>query len=197
MHNIAKLVVLILACLIPAISSGEECTVLKSGKIADATEYLRRAAEKQPVSLSCVQLAFEQIAGAPSEQAVPILIDYLGYKRTLNSGEGRGIFLHGNTPGTLYPAIHALYTIGPPAEPGLISFVAHSKEQGGVEQNNALYTLLLIHHGDAMSVIGNLMKESKSSSDTEDRTRLRAAATNVAAKWCDEQAKEKCEDALK
>jgi hypothetical protein len=194
MHQTVKIVTLSMLLLLPALSSGQECSDLSSGTAADAAEYLRHA-QGQPSSPACLQSAFHTIARLPVEQAVPLLTQNLGLKRSLTSAERHGIFMHGNTTETLYPAVYSLFTIGPPAKPGLISFIGRSEEGKVIERKNALYTLLLIEHGNAMHVIESLMKASRQTRDASGRTRLRAAAEN-AAKWCDDRIRGKCREAL-
>src|ERR1017187_6650420 len=101
--------------------------------------------------------------------------------------------MHGDGPNVLYPAVHELYALGKPAEPALLRFVAGTKDAGGIEREDALYTLLLIHHGNAMDVVEILTKESNASGNDSARSRLRAAARD-AAKWCDDRIRVKCED---
>jgi hypothetical protein len=196
MRPAMKIVTLSIAYLLPVAALGQECTALRSATVEDAAEYLQAAAGRS-TSAACVQLAFQLIAASPTEQAVPLLIENLGLKRPLNNGERRGIFMHGNTPENLYPAIHELFTIGPPAEPKLIRFISHTHDEKDVERHNALYALLLIHHGNAMGVIDSLMKVSKATVEAGDSGRLRAAAADVASKWCDERIRQRCEDALR
>ena len=164
------------------------------GSVAEAAEYLQHASTAV-TPLVCVQAAFQRIANAPSAEAVPLLLQYLGFKRPLNEGEKQGIFIHGRTPATLYPAVQALSTIGAPAESGLIGFLANENHEKEVERSNAHYTLLLVHHGNTMMVIEDLIKASESTRDDAESTRLGAASGEAATKWCDERIKEKCKDA--
>ena len=107
----------------------------------------------------------------------------------------KGYLFTGALPATLYPAVHALSTIGAPAESGLIGFLANENHEKEVEKSNALYTLLLIHHGKTMMVIEDLIKARESTRDDAESARLGAAAREAATKWCDERIKEKCKDA--
>jgi hypothetical protein len=195
MPDSAKLGFVIATLLASVFSAGQECDALKSTSAPAVTEYLQHVGD-DPAASSCVEAAFHQIATAPPELAVPTLITYIGYKRPLNKGERLGIFMHGNGPNVLYPAVHELFVIGSPAEPALIGFIAKNKDNAGPESKNAVYTLLLIHHGDVVSVLQELHKASVSSTSDEARDRLQGAARD-ALKWCDERAHAQCEDALK
>jgi hypothetical protein len=190
-----KVTLLTAMFLLSAWSIGQECEALKTSSVEKITDYLQHAGDDSAVA-ACVQVAFHRMAAPPPEQAIPLLTTYLGYKRPLNESERHGFFMHGKAPDVLYPAVQELYSIGGPAEPVLVSFLARNKENTGPESKNAVYTLLLIHHGDAISVVQELHKASVSSASGEARDRLQAAARD-ASKWCDERARSECEDALK
>lgn len=103
--------------------------------------------------------------------------------------------MHGNGPSVLYPAVHELFLIGSSAEPFLLNFIAENRDNDDMAKQNALYTLLLIRHGNVISLIRELRTRSKSSITPIARERLEAAAKE-AMKWCDGQSKTKCEDVL-
>jgi hypothetical protein len=124
-------------------------------------------------------------------------IELLGYKRPLSEGEQHGIFMHGNGPGVLYPAVSELFALGGPAERPLLHFVAENKDTARIERDNALYTILLIHHGNAEEVIEAVMVESRASGDGPERARLHAAAKDVATTWSDDRNRVKCEEMQK
>jgi len=188
-------IVLATGCLLSTLSTGQECDALNAASAAKAADYLQHAGD-DPTAAACVQIAFHQIAASPPEQAIPLLITYLGYKRPLNEGERHGIFMHGNGPSVMYPAVHELYVFDKAAEPAIGRFIAENRNNKGTELENAVYTLLLIHHGNALSVVQALHRVSASSTTVEARDRLQRAATD-AVKWCDEGHKPQCEDALK
>jgi hypothetical protein len=190
-----KIVLLVAVCGFSDLAIGQECDALRSGSAAKATDYIQHAG-KDAGAAACVQVAFHRIASSPPELAIPLLINYLGYKRPLNDGERHGIFLHGNGPAVLYPAVHELYVLGDAAESALVTFIGTNKSGTRTELDNALYTLLLIHNGSALAVIQELHKESTSSASMETRDRLQDAARD-GLKWCDERWRSKCEDALK
>jgi hypothetical protein len=190
-----KVMLLVAVFLLSTLSVGQECEALKTSSVEKLTEYLQHAGDSAEVA-SCVQVAFHRMAVLPSEQAIPLLITYLGYKRPLNESERNGFFMHAKAPDVLYPAVQELFVIGSPAEPALIGFIAKNKDNAGPESKNAVYTLLLIRHGDVVSVIQELHKASVSSTSDEARDRLQAAARE-AMKWCDDRAHAQCEDALK
>jgi hypothetical protein len=79
----------------PILAAGQECEDLKSRTASAGIGYLRHAGD-DTTAQPCVDRAFRQIASAPQEQAISLLIDLLGYKRPLSEGERLGIFMHGD-----------------------------------------------------------------------------------------------------
>ena len=120
------------------LAAGQECEALKSGFPSAAIGYLRHAGD-DTTAKSCVDRAFRQIASAPQEQAISLLIDLLGHKLPLSEGERLGIFMHGNGPNVLYPAVHELYALGKPAEPALLR-LSGIKDAGRIDRETP-YTL--------------------------------------------------------
>ena len=190
-----SLVLLVITWLLPTTVTAQECAVVKLASAEQAANYLQHAGRNAEAA-ECVQVAFRRIAMSPVEEAIPILIKYLPYKRPLNEGERNGIFMHGNGADVLYPAVHELYTLGAPAESAIVNFMAEDTSATGVVLDNALYSMLLIHHGNALAVIQRLQSDSASSASVEARDRLQAAS-KAAMKWCDERWQTRCEDALK
>jgi len=186
-------VLLAVAWLLPTVTA-QECAAVKLASAEQAANYLQHAGSNAEAA-ECVQVAFRQIANSPVEEAIPVLIRYLSYKRPLNEGERNGIFMHGKGLDVLYPAVHELYTLGAPAESALVHFIAEDKNATGAARENALYSMLLIHHGNALAVIQRLHSDSAASASAEAIDRLQAAA-KAALRWCDERWQTRCEDAL-
>jgi hypothetical protein len=189
----AIMMVLVIANALSSRAIGQ-CDDLRSASVEQATSFIERAPD-DAASAKCVQIAFDLIGSLPTEQAVPVLLKYLGYKRPLNDGERLGIFKHGDGPGTLYPALHELVHLGSASEPGVIRFIGESKDASRTVLDNAIHALVLIHHGDGLAVVQKLHSESGIAVDPDASRRLQSAAKD-ATKWCDERWGEKCADAL-
>ncbi|MGA9391288.1 MAG: hypothetical protein WBV69_12650 [Candidatus Sulfotelmatobacter sp.] len=183
---------LAVACLLPTLSAGQRCSALNDATVEQLVDYLQHPAD-DAATASCVQATFRLIASLPPRQAIPLLISYLGYKRPLTESERSGYFMHGNGPNVLYPAVHELRVLGSAAEPAILDTIAEGKNRG-VALENALFTLLLIHQGDAVAVIRELRKKSVSSTTLGATNRLQSAV-NYAMKWCDERSNSQCNDA--
>jgi len=190
-----SLVLLVVAWLLPTTVTAQECAAVKLASAEQAANYLQHAGSNAEAA-ECLQVAFRQIAKSPVEEAIPVLIKFLSYKRPLNEGERNGIFMHGKGADVLYPAVYELYTLGVPAESALVHFIAEDTNARGVARENALYSILLIHHGNALAVVQRLHSDSVASASVEARDRLQTAS-KAAMRWCDERWQTKCEGALK
>jgi hypothetical protein len=90
----AIMMVLVIANALSSRAIGQ-CDDLRSASVEQATSYIEHAPD-DAASAKCVQIAFDVIGSLPTEQAVPVLLKYLGYKRPLNDSEQHGFFMHGN-----------------------------------------------------------------------------------------------------
>jgi hypothetical protein len=195
MSNSVKLLAVLIGCLLPSEVISQECRSLASGSATVATEYIEHT-DDNPDAASCVKLAFHQIAVGPPAESIPVLINFLSYKRPLNKGERSGIFMHGKGPSELYPAVHELGGLGPDAEVALIGFIPSKEDSNSLEIENALYAILLIHHGNVVGVIQRLRAEAENSDGPTARNRLKVAARTM-LRWCDDRSRPECERALR
>ena len=151
-------------------ASAQLCNILKSASVQKLTEYIDQAPDDAQAA-TCVLIAFHQVGIAPAEKALPILVNYLTYKRPRTEGERYGIYKHFPAPDVLYPAIHELVVLGNKSEPTIIDFIA-SEQANGLALDNALYTLLLIPQGDTLTVIHELHSASLVNRRNSARNRL-------------------------
>jgi hypothetical protein len=176
-------------------ASGQTCEASAIDQPPSARAYLQNSPDAAKTS-ECVEAAFRSISTLPQTEAIPVLISYLGYKRPLTASEQNGIFLHGPVPDVLYPAVEALYKIGPPAEPALFDVLASESRPDSVEASNALYTLLLIHHGNLPPIIKGLSRRATKLSDGPAADHLHAYVKTL-LEQCTDAFKQKCEDAAR
>lgn len=181
-----------LVCASPYKLAGQSCESAKITSLTEAKEYLDQATDNS-MTEPCVALAFKAIASAPSAQSVPLLITYLQFKRPLNDAERHGIFMHGNDSAAMYPAVQALFETGPAAQPALVHLVGTQYDETSLARSNALYTLLLIHHGNALEVVKLLMTASHTTNANATAANLRSAAKSFSNKWCSGSFQKKCE----
>jgi hypothetical protein len=172
----------------------EDCEALKGASGFDAVSFLERG---QVQTAECSKLAFQLIQHLPKDDAVPVLIKYLGYKRPQSDAERHGVSASGGFKEVLYPAVNALYAIGIPAEPALIEVVAQNDRKDSIERKNALYTLELIRHGDTVALLKSMHEHCLSLGDTPEGANLESAIQELKRRRCHDKLAQPCEDALK
>jgi len=172
----------------------ESCTDLKSASGFDAVSYIEHGQVK---TAACAKVAFRLIQHLPKDDAIPVLIKYLGYKRPLSYAEQHGVSTSGGYQEIMYPAVNALYAIGLPAEPALIEVVARSEGKESIERKNAMYTLELIEHGDTVALLRVMHNRRLSFGDSTDGANLESAIQELKKRRCHDKLAQLCEDALK
>lgn len=178
---------------LPKLSPAQECDALQSHSSQEAIKYLQAIQDDQRTR-SCVHTAFKDISSLPSDQAVPILLLYIAYKRPLTDLEKKGVSFS-RDPGNLYPAVQVLFDLGREAvEPSLITFLGQEASSDPQSFENAVYLLRALRHGDVLAALNDLKARRAVTADAAVNLRLRAAAQAL-NKWCDPLWKEKCEAA--
>lgn len=194
-QNVAIIVTTLSLMLVSSpVLASDTCEALTS---ASAEEAVKALDSGQLKTAECAMTAFQLIHGLPSQDAIPILIRLLGYKRPLREAERQGFLKHGPLPDTMYPAVKSLYQIGTSAEPALIEVIAQTEDKNSIEYKNALYTLRLIRHFDVVPTIRLLRKRSLSLAGTPAATRLESAAVYLQARYCTGERSQRCEERLK
>ena len=176
-----------------SICSAEECEALK---FASANDAVNEVEQGRIQTATCAKAAFQLIRHLPEEEAIPILIKYLGYKRPQTDAEKHGFYIHGPSPDVLYPAVESLYDIGSPAESRLIDAIARNDSKDSIEYKNALYTLVLIHHSDMVPLLKALHGRSVELAGTPEGARLESVAQDVKKQHCQGKLQAACDNAL-
>jgi len=184
---------LIAALAFSAFALSQDCEALKFASAADAVNYLD---VRQDPTAECVNAAFQLIQRLPQEDAIPILIKHLGYKRPHTGAENLGFYIHGPLPWLLYPAVEALYSVGLPAEPALIDGISRIEDNDSIDRANALYALILIHHSSILPLIRTMHQRSLSLRGTPSHDRLESAILELKGRYCYGKLKQECEKAL-
>jgi hypothetical protein len=187
------IVMAVALCGLPKLSPAEECDSLQSHSSQEAIKYLQTIQGDQRTR-SCVHAAFKEISSMPSDQALPILLQYIAYKRPLTDIEKKGVSFS-RDPGNLYPAVQVLFDLGRDAvEPSLITFLGQEASSDPQSFENAVYLLRALRHGNVLAALEDLKAKRSVTADAAVNQRLRAAAQAL-NKWCDPLWKEKCEAA--
>jgi HEAT repeat protein len=169
----------------PCVSQG--CEELKLASATDAVNALDRGEIR---TAFCSRAAFQLIGNLPPEQAVPILIKYLGFMRPKSNEVQHGL----PSP---YPAVDALAKVGLAAEPALIDFIAQQEDDSSLQRANAVDALDLIRHGDAVPTIKLMRERSAELAGTPAASRLDSAAHYMLRKYCPGKLRQHCEERLK
>jgi len=138
----------------------------------------------------CSRAAFQLIENLPQEEAIPILIKYLGFKRPISNEVQHGL----RSP---YPAVDALAKVGLAAEPTLIDFIAQQEDDNSLQRANAVEALDLIRHGDVVPTIKLMRERSASLAGTPAANRLDSAAQFMLKTYCPGKLRQRCEQRLK
>jgi len=168
----------------PCASQG--CEELKLESASDAVNALDHGEIK---TAFCSRAAFQLIENLPQEEAVPILIKYLSFKRPI-SNEPHGLE-------SQYPAVEALGKLGPAAEPALIDCIAHQENDNSLQRANALLALGLIRHGDIVPTIKLMRERSSLLAGTPAAAHLDAAAQYLWKHYCSGRLQSLCEKELR
>jgi HEAT repeat protein len=176
---------LLFACLWANPCASQGCEDLKLATATDAVNALDHVEIK---TAFCSRSAFQVIENLPQEQAVPILIKYLGFRRP-TSNEAHGLR-------SQYPAVDALAKLGLAAEPALIDFIARQEDDNSVQRANALEALGLLRRGDVVPTIKLLREHSAALAGTPPAARLDSAAKYLLKTFCPGKRLQKCEEGL-
>lgn len=153
--------------------TSQDCGALKLASATDAVNALHRGEVK---TASCSRAAFQLIVNLAPEEAVPILIKYLGFERPIANEPNAHEFP--------YPAVDALAKVGLAAEPFLIDFITQLEDNNSVQRRNALDALGLIRHADVVPTIKLMRERSASLAGTPAATRLDSAAQYLLKHYC-------------
>jgi|GEM_PF-2413272 len=164
----------------------QRCDELKLASATDAVNALDRGEIR---TAFCSRAAFQLIGDLPQEEAVPILIKYLGFRRPDSNGPQR--------LQSRYPAVDALAKVGLAAEPALIDFIAQQEDDNNLQCANAVEALDLIRHGDAVPAIKLMRERSAALAGTPAAGRLDSAAHYMLKTYCPGKFRQKCEERLK
>ena len=130
LNSVLLAAILFVVLIFANLCASQGCEELKLASATDAVNALDHGEIK---TAFCSRAAFQLIENLPQEEAVPILIKYLGFRRPI-SNEPHGLR-------SQYPAVDALWKLGPAAEPALIDFIARQEDEKGVQHANALEAL--------------------------------------------------------
>lgn len=128
-----------LCCLAPihSMKAADLCSDLRGRDTAAHLEYLR--GDRSKLATKCIVTAIEYVGAKRYTQAIDVLVHYLDYHEPDQDPQK---YVKGGIP-ALYPAVDALYSVGKPAVPELITVISDANSTELVRQN-AAYAVFLI-----------------------------------------------------
>jgi hypothetical protein len=130
----------------------------------------------------CVAFLLKQLGEAKYVQASYTIATYLDFEWPKRKPAPAPSAARMSGPQDHYPAAEALFAIGVGSVPGMIRFLSGSNVTP-VAHRNAIEMLLMIYREDQVKAVTELLKASRSASDTIVATR-RASAAIEAANGC-------------
>ena len=165
------------------------CAELEGAKPEVHLEYLQR--DHSALRPDCIFYAIDQIGLKHYAPAVK----YLDYRVHEDPTKAHlPVIMRIPTPGSLYPAITALFEIGKPAVPDLVGAIA-GPDTTDVARSNSIEALFLIHREDVSEAVALLNRASRESADRQASQRLMDAARRM-ADMCRGPAINSCMNAL-
>jgi hypothetical protein len=130
--------------------------------------------------------AIERLGRMRSVEAIDDLKALLTFRRTFEWERGRPgdmyVELQLMTTDGRYPAVGALFQIGRPSLPTLVS-VIQAHEPSSLETENAIFTVMLIYREEPSEGVEYLRKAATKVSSSEEAQRLLDAAEHAKRKW--------------
>ncbi|MGA7695921.1 MAG: hypothetical protein WCA76_12925 [Candidatus Sulfotelmatobacter sp.] len=172
-QKIHRRVFLLATAVLTQLCNAQDCESLKTATPEAIVSALDHGEIKTEL---CSRAVFRRIEQFPNDESIPILIRNLSFRRPI-SNEPHGLR-------SQYPAVDALWKLGPAAEPALIDFIARQEDEKGVQHANALEALGLIRQGDVVPTIKLLRERSASVAGTPAARRLDSAAQYLWQHYC-------------
>ncbi len=196
--NDVKVFVILIAVVSSHVSlKAQDCDLLRQSTRVQLINYLQSNSRSEP-EWPCIKFALRELGeskGKEAKEAIPVLVDYLDYKRPLSGAEKNGFFLHMPSAEEMYPATGALFSIGQPAIPAMIRVIESSDDPQ--KHDNAVFVIMQIYRERMPQGIQKL--KAASAARAEKGFKLEAQRLNQSAKealrWCTVNRSE-CEQAL-
>jgi len=166
----------------------ETCPDLSSSSTKELISFLER--NGHAADPACVKKIITQLGDAKQVAAINVLISLLEFRRPDTEMEKQHLLSIEDR----YPAVEALFQIGMPAVPSLVSALA-SYRTSDLSRQNALRALEEIHSEDPTKAISLLRKAASEAKTGAEAVRLESAARDV-MKYCGKLWHDRCAAAL-
>ena len=172
-----------------AAPAGAACRELEGAKPETHLAYLER--ERSALNTECIEYAMIHLGFEHHLPAIGVLIKWLDYRRPeVPSKDPAVVQVHPTWQGSIYPAMTALFMIGKPAVPDLISVVAN-RDATDLVRDHALETYRMIGRDDPPNAVAALVRASREAADAGAGQRLWDAAKQAATR-CSPQIRNDC-----
>jgi hypothetical protein len=174
-----------------------ECSAFQNSSSSDLIAFLENSGGKITDSnAECVVFSIQKLGKLKEEKAARVLTRYLDQKRPLTADEKESERLHMSMSlKEFYPAVSALFEIGKPAVPALLSTIANDTTSVDA-RNNAVRAEMLIYRDTPVDGIRALKGAAGNASSPADAERINGAIQS-ALKWCGRHRQAECRAAAK
>ncbi len=169
-----------------------ECQEVTNAETPNLIELLGRPREN--LKTPCIVKAIEQLGSRKSSAATTVLVNYLDFERKVPYLPGRPAVNRLSWLGERFPAVSALYEIGPAATPAILDTIGSTKTSA-IAAENAVWTLVYMFSENPLTTVRLLKDANRQSRDTASRELFLAAARSSVAK-CADSIRRQCEMVL-
>lgn len=182
-----RLLVSVLAALLLNSAWGLDCPDVVSYTPNNLIQFLK--AHGRNADPDCVSQAITRLGGFRTPSGADVLLDLLDFQRPESEGEKLHLFdAHDK-----FPAVTALFSIGFPAVPALLSKL-QSGEGNELVRSNGIRALVTIYRDNPPDAIAALMKAAAAAKTETEAVRLESCAKEGVS-FCGKTWKDRCEAA--
>lgn len=164
----------------------QQCPRLEGASASEMLSYVQAAA-KDEANADCVSYAIYRLGEIKYEPAVSTLVNLLAFRRPPDENEKAGAYIRMRG---FYPAVDALFEIGPPAAPSLLEAI-EGRGTSAQARENAVEVWMSIYRDDPLTGIRLLRSRLDASNESSAKSNLQWALLR-AQRWCAPANKLKC-----
>jgi hypothetical protein len=176
----------IFVVLVSGLARALECPKPVESDPADLVQFLE--AQARTADPECVTLAIRRLGEFRSPLGIAVLVDLLDFRRPDSDAEKLHVFdAHDK-----FPAVSALFGVGSPAIPDLLTKLK-TRKASPTERKNGIRAMMFIHRESPPEAIRVLKEAANAATDPQEASQLESAARDAVA-FCGEKWRVKCAD---